>query len=113
MDNEHIVLIADMEVPANSVIVAKLVLGEEKELSKPIEIGDKIDSVIGISLEFSGFDSEEAKLMFKYIDSKQGISETVEYSIRYWVSYVLDFGPEHLKNSGPYHFRPIRGQLET
>lgn len=47
--------------------------------------------------------------MFNYVDSNQGISETIEYSIRHWLSYVLDNGPHAEKNSGAYLFRPIRG----
>jgi hypothetical protein len=106
VESNH-VLLADMEVPAFSVRVAKLVRSDEKVLTMPTQAGDKIESGSGITLEFNGFDTKDARLMFDYVDSNQGISETVEYSIRHWLSYVLDNGPG--LNSGAYLFRPIRG----
>ena len=100
-------------MPGNSIRLAKLVPSDEGiDRKRPAQKGDKI-SECGISLEIEGYDPEDARLIFKYTDEGQSISETLEFSVRYWQSYVINQGLhtqfEHPWGAGPYCFRPIRG----
>lgn len=60
-------------------------------------------------LEFTG--SDESKLYFKLTDKKTGVEEKLDFSIKYWASFV-QYLPNGHQNSGDYIFRPIKGEFE-
>ena len=64
------------------------------------------------SLTYLGYDEHSSLLNFQYVDSALGVDETVQFSVRYWQSYVLDHY-DHPFASGAYCFRPMRGQPEA
>lgn len=104
-------LLAAVKVPANGFAYLQVIHTEEGVTAPkiiPVETGSTMQRGL-FSVEFLNYDRAEATIRF--LVRNQGIQEVLEFSTRYWASYVEDNGL-HQFNSGAYDFRPIRGQYD-
>lgn len=85
---ENCWLYGKVHVPAHGT--AKFQINQaniSQGFSRETENGHTITSGT-LSAEFLGVDAKEAKIIFNVSDSSSGISEVLEFSMRYWPSFV-------------------------
>jgi len=106
---ENCVLIGEAKVPAFGYAYAKVVPNSALKEEAPRDLEEGITlSQDAQSLTYLGYDDKASLLNFQYKDTELGIDETVQFSVRYWQSYIYGEDPVPF-SSGAYCFRPIRG----
>jgi len=102
----------DIETEKKDVSLIQLNYDQSKELEvtqNEIKESDEI-SAEEMTLKFLGAD--ESKIYFNFKNKENGIDEKLDFSLKYWASYVK-YLPDGHQNSGDYIFRPIKGEYES
>jgi hypothetical protein len=56
--------------------------------------------------------SYDSKIYFDLVDKKSGKTEILDFSLKYWASFI-NYMPNGHQNSGDYIFRPMKGQFDS
>ena len=102
----------DLETGRKDISVLQLTYDETQDLESPMEEFYESMSIKegDLQLEYTG--SDESKLFFKLINKETGLEENLDFSLKYWASFV-QYLPNGHQNSGDYIFRPIKGEYQA